>query len=91
MNNKYDLEIIKYSATLKEIKEIKELESMGISIFDRLYISKATHIVLPWYKDIDKKKDKWKGGEELQTLKLEEMPKYIIENYQWYKPWLDNT
>ena len=38
---------------------------------------------------IDKKEDKWKGGEKLQTIKLEEMPKHIIKNYQRYKPWLD--
>ena len=39
---------------------------------------------------IDKKKDKWTEGEKLQALKLEEMPKYIIDNYLRYKPWLDN-
>ena len=38
---------------------------------------------------IDKKENKWKAGEKLQTLKLEELPKYINENYEKYKPWLD--
>ena len=32
------------------------------------------------------------GGEmdkKLETIKLEEMPKYIIENFEKYKTWLD--
>ena len=37
----------------------------------------------------DKSKRKWGNGEKLQTIKLEEMPKYIIDNYNKYKPWLD--
>ena len=39
---------------------------------------------------IDKKDFKWKKGEKLETLKLEEMPKYIVNNYNKYKVWLDN-
>ena len=38
---------------------------------------------------IDKKGYKWGGGEKLQTTKLEEMPKYIIENFEKYSQWLD--
>ena len=38
---------------------------------------------------IDKTKNKWTGGEKLETVKLSEMPKHIIENYQSYRPWLD--
>ena len=40
---------------------------------------------------IDKKEDKWSSGEKLQSLKLEDMPKHIVENYKIYKPWLDNV
>ena len=40
---------------------------------------------------IDKKKDRWKGGGKLETLELQEMPRYIIENYQKYKLWLDKV
>ena len=29
--------------------------------------------------------------EKLETLDLNEMPKYIVENYDKYKPWLDNS
>ena len=38
---------------------------------------------------VDKKGSKWGEGEELQTLKLDEMPKYIKENQDKYRPWLD--
>ena len=38
---------------------------------------------------IDKTKNKWIGGEKLETVKLNEMPKHIIENYQSYRLWLD--
>ena len=33
----------------------------------------------------------WSSGEKLQSLKLEDMPKHIVENYKIYKPWLDNV
>jgi len=38
---------------------------------------------------IDKKGQKWGEGEKLQTTKLDEMPKYIIENTERYRSWLD--
>jgi len=33
---------------------------------------------------------KAKYGVKLQSTKLEEMPKYIIENTEKYRPWLDS-
>ena len=39
---------------------------------------------------IDKRGHKWGEGEKLQTITLEEMPKYIIENTEKYRPWLDS-
>ena len=38
---------------------------------------------------IDKRGHKWGEGEKLQTITLEEMPKYILENFEKYKSWLD--
>ena len=38
---------------------------------------------------VDKRENKWGEGYKLQTTKLEEMPKYIFENLEKYKPWLD--
>ena len=36
-----------------------------------------------------KKKYKWGKGKKLQTIKMEEMPKYIFKNIEKYKLWLD--
>ena len=38
---------------------------------------------------IDKKGYKWGEGEILKTTKIDEMPKYVIENFEKYKTWLD--
>ena len=38
---------------------------------------------------IDKRGHKWGEGEKLQTITLEEMPKYILENFEKYKTWLE--
>ena len=38
---------------------------------------------------VDKRSHKWGEGEKLQTIGIEEMPKYIIENLEKYRPLLD--
>ena len=38
---------------------------------------------------IDKKTNKWGEGEKLQTIAMGELPKYINENFEKYKSWLD--
>ncbi len=45
---------------------------------------------LMYNHSIDKKGYKWGEGVKLQSTKLEEMPKYIIENAEKYRPWLDS-
>ena len=45
---------------------------------------------LMYNHSIDKKGHKWGEGEKLQSSKLEEMPKYIIENTEKYRAWLDS-
>ena len=37
----------------------------------------------------DKKGYKWGKGKELKTIHISEMPKYISENINKYKTWLD--
>ena len=37
-----------------------------------------------------KEKNKYGKGKKLHTVQLEEIPKYISENINKYKPWLDN-
>ena len=38
---------------------------------------------------IDKKGYKWGKGKKLQTIEVKKMPKYIFENIEKYKLWLD--
>jgi len=73
---------------LKSFVHYKDFESSGMDISDLKKLINEKKVM--YNHKIDKKKDKWSGREKLQTLKLEEMPKYIIENYQSYKPWLEN-
>ena len=73
---------------LKSFVHYKDFESSGLSIDDLKRLINEKKVM--YNHKIDKKKDKWTDGEKLQTLKLEEMPKHIIDNYQRYKPWLDN-
>ena len=40
---------------------------------------------------IDKKGNKWGEGEKLLTISINEMPKYIKENLEKYKPWLESS
>ena len=37
----------------------------------------------------DKKLKKWGDGEKLQKISVNEMPKYIQENLNIYKQWLE--
>ena len=45
---------------------------------------------LMYNHSIDKKGNKWGEGAKLQSTKLKEMPKYIVENAEKYRPWLDS-
>jgi len=45
---------------------------------------------LMYNHSIDKKGNKWGEGAKLQSTKLKEMPKYIIENAEKYRHWLDS-
>ena len=38
---------------------------------------------------IDKKNQKWGDGEKLEKKDLNEMPKYILNNLNKYKNWLE--
>ena len=73
---------------LKSFVHYKDFESSGLSIDDLKRLINEKKVM--YNHKIDKKKDKWTGGQKLHTLKLEEMPKHIIDNYQRYKLWLDN-
>jgi len=48
-------------------KEIQELESHGLTIRDRLYLSESTHLVLPIHKLLDQKRESRRGKQSLGT------------------------
>jgi len=72
---------------LKSFVHHKDFESSGLNVDDLRKIVEDKRVM--YNHAIDKKKDKWTAGEKLQVLKLENLPKYIIDNYETYKPWLD--
>tara|TARA_B100000029_G_C17581854_1_gene959869 strand:+ start:1571 stop:2464 length:894 start_codon:yes stop_codon:yes gene_type:complete len=72
---------------LKSFVHYKDFESSGLNVEDLRKFVEDKRVM--YNHAIDKKENKWKAGEKLQSLKLEELPKYIIENYEKYKPWLD--
>ena len=74
---------------LRSFVHHKDFESSGLNITDLKKLVNEKRVM--YNHKIDKKKNKWLDGEKLQTLKLEDMPKYVIENYKTYKPWLDNV
>ena len=63
-----------------------EQSGLGLEELKRLMSEKK----LMYNHSIDKKGNKWGEGEKLQRTKLKEMPKYIIENAEKYRPWLDS-
>ena len=58
-------------------------------ITEAIYTHSGTPKKLMYIHSIDKKGNKWGEGAKLQSTKLEEMPKYIVENVGKYRPWLD--
>jgi len=72
---------------LKSFVHYKDFESSGLNINDLKKLISEKRVM--YNHKIDKKENKWQAGEKLQTLKIEEMPKYVIDNFQNYKPWLD--
>ena len=74
---------------LKSFVHYKDFESSGLNINDLKKLISEKRVM--YNHKIDKKENKWQAGEKLQTLKIEEMPKYVIDNFQNYKPWLDGV
>ncbi|MBI3820122.1 MAG: adenylosuccinate synthase [Planctomycetes bacterium] len=48
-------------------KEIRELESAGIELRDRLFISSRAHVIFPVHRELDISAEKWKGAGRLGT------------------------
>ena len=62
-----------------------ELSGMNLEDLKKLMAEKK----VMYNHMVDKKSHKWGEGEKLQTIGIEEMPKYIIENLEKYRPLLD--
>jgi beta-1,4-mannosyl-glycoprotein beta-1,4-N-acetylglucosaminyltransferase len=73
---------------LKSFVHYKDFETSGLNLNDLKNLIKEKKVM--YNHKIDKKENKWSGGEKLQTLSLKEMPNHIVQNYQIYKPWLEN-
>ena len=64
-----------------------DYQNSGLNLTDLKKLMREKKIM--YNHSVDKKGNKWGEGEELQALKLDEMPKYIKENQDKYKTWLD--
>lgn len=48
-------------------KEIEELQSSGIEIYDRLYISRKAHLIMPTHRILDRANEQSKGDKKIGT------------------------
>ena len=64
-----------------------DFEKSGLKLEDLRKLMNEKRVM--YDHTIDKKKHKWGKGKKLQTIEMKKMPKYIFENIEKYKPWLD--
>jgi adenylosuccinate synthase len=77
------------------LEEIAELESKGVNIRERLWISGNTQLILPWHKILDGAKDDAKGSNKIGTTKRGIGPAYedkaartgirMEETFDWHR------
>uniref|UniRef100_A0A7V3ZTX0 Adenylosuccinate synthetase n=1 Tax=candidate division WOR-3 bacterium TaxID=2052148 RepID=A0A7V3ZTX0_UNCW3 len=63
-----DLEVLK--------KEIEELKELGIEIKNRLFIDYRCHLIFPFHKELDRKKEELKKSEKIGTTQKGIGPAY---------------
>jgi adenylosuccinate synthase len=59
------------------IEEIKEVEALGANLKNRLKISNAAHIILPYHQLLDKVKEKHRGDDAIGTTGRGIGPAYV--------------
>lgn len=59
------------------VKEIKSIEQMNIALKNRLYISNAAHVILPYHKKLDQLKEKSRGDDAIGTTGRGIGPAYV--------------
>jgi len=58
-------------------EEIRTVEAMGVDLKDRLRISDAAHVILPYHKVLDKVKEKQRGQDAIGTTGRGIGPAYV--------------
>ena len=64
-----------------------DYEDSGLNLNDLKKIMDEKKVM--YNHSLDKKKFRWNRGEKLITVKPEQLPKYIFNNLEVYKQWLD--
>jgi beta-1,4-mannosyl-glycoprotein beta-1,4-N-acetylglucosaminyltransferase len=64
-----------------------DYEQSGLKLDDLKKFMKEKKVM--YNHSMDKRGNKWGKGEKLQTIRIEEMPEYILKNIEKYKYWLD--
>lgn len=59
------------------MKEIKEVEAMGVNLKDRLFISSSAHLILPYHKTLDRVKEARRGNDPIGTTGRGIGPAYV--------------
>ncbi|MEX0769538.1 MAG: adenylosuccinate synthase [Balneolaceae bacterium] len=59
------------------VKEIENIEKMGISLTGRLFISESAHVILPYHKILDHVKEKSRGDDAIGTTGRGIGPAYV--------------
>jgi len=64
-----------------------DYENSGLELQDLKTLMNEKRVM--YDHSLDKRVNKWGKGKKLQTVKIDEMPEYIKNNINKYKPWLD--
>lgn len=59
------------------VKEIEEVESLGVDLKNRLFISSSAHLILTYHKVLDKIKEKRRGSDAIGTTGRGIGPAYV--------------
>jgi len=59
------------------VKEIEEVESLGVNLKNRLFISTSAHLILSYHKVLDKIKEKRRGSDAIGTTGRGIGPAYV--------------
>lgn len=59
------------------VKEIEEVESLGVELKNRLFISSSAHLILTYHKVLDKIKEKRRGSDAIGTTGRGIGPAYV--------------